>query len=276
VARIDNLLVVGHPTLSRSVSKLLARADLPITVVSERETFTDVADVATHLRTLPAENTPGVGGWLTAWQSVDRVVGGRLDALLGDAFSGWSVAAAVASDAEQYAALVIGSSSPVRDLDLAPVPTAWPAVFANRGLAGIDGTVSTAAGVSLELGPTIALMGDLTFLHDTNGMMIGPGEARPPLRIVVVNDDGGSIFATLEPGAPEHGTHFERVFGTPHRTDLAALCAAHGVRYKRADSYAELQARLHDPALTLEVLEAPITRAGRREVDQRIARLADF
>ncbi len=275
VARIDNLLVVGHPTLSRPVGRLLARDDLPITVVSERETFTDVAGVATHARTLPDDHTSGVHGWLAAWLSVDRVVGGRLDALLGDAFSGWSVAAAVASEAEAYAALVVGSSNPVRDLDLAPVPPVWPTVFANRGLAGIDGTVSTAAGVALELGPTMALMGDLTFLHDTNGLMIGPGEARPPLRIVVVNDDGGSIFATLEPGAPEHGAHFERVFGTPHRTDLATLCAAHGIRYKRADNQDDLVARLHDPALTLEVVEVPITRSDRRDLDQRISHLAD-
>ena len=75
-------------------------------------------------------------------------------------------------------------------------------------------------------------MGDLTFLHDGTGLVIGPDEPRPDLTIVVVNDDGGGIFALLEQGAPEHAAVFERVFGTPHGVDLAALCAAtsHPVR----------------------------------------------
>ena len=78
--------------------------------------------------------------------------------------------------------------------------------------------------------PTYAIMGDLTFLHDSNGLVIGPDEPRPDLCIVVLNDDGGGIFALLEQGAPEHAGVFERVFGTPHGTDLAALCAATGRR----------------------------------------------
>lgn len=274
VARIDNLLVVGHPTLSRPVSKLLARADLPITVVSERETFTDVAGVATHARTLPDDQTSGVQGWLAAWLSVDRVVGGRLDALLGEAFSGWSVAAAVASEAEAYAALVIGSSNPVRDLDLAPVPAVWPSVFANRGLAGIDGTVSTAAGVALELGPTMALMGDLTFLHDTNGLMIGPGEARPPLRIVVVNDDGGSIFATLEHGLPAHMRAFERIFGTPHRVNLEAVAQSVGASFARVTNADEAAAAFEEPPFGIQIVEAVIDRKGRRALNSEINGLA--
>ena len=66
-------------------------------------------------------------------------------------------------------------------------------------------------------------MGDVTFLHDSNGLVLGPDEPRPDLTIVVVNDDGGSIFATLEQGAPEYADRFDRLFGTPHGVDLAAL-----------------------------------------------------
>ena len=69
-------------------------------------------------------------------------------------------------------------------------------------------------------------MGDVTFLHDATGLVLGPREARPDLTIVVVNDDGGSIFATLEQGAPAYADRFETLFGTPHGVDLAALCAA--------------------------------------------------
>ena len=92
-------------------------------------------------------------------------------------------------------------------------------VVANRGLSGIDGTVSSAIGAALgrpHSSRAFALMGDLTFLHDQNGLVLGPDEPRPDLTIVVVNDDGGSIFALLEQGADEHAASFERLFGTPH------------------------------------------------------------
>ena len=129
--------------------------------------------------------------------------------------------------------LVLGSSNPVRDVDLAVAGPIADEVLANRGLAGIDGVVSTAVGIALTRtpAPTYALLGDLTFLHDANGLLIGPDEPTPDLTLVVVNDDGGGIFTTLEHGAPERAADFERVFGTPTGTDLAALCRAHGIRH---------------------------------------------
>ena len=127
--------------------------------------------------------------------------------------------------------LVVGSSSPVRDLDLAPVSDAPPTVYANRGLAGIDGTISTAIGVGLVVErPTHALVGDETFLDRyTTGLIVGRHEQRPDLRIVVANDNGGAIFATLEHGHPVHSGAYERIFGTPHDIDLERL----GHRHRR-------------------------------------------
>ena len=122
-------------------------------------------------------------------------------------------------------------------------------VVGNRGLAGIDGTVSTAVGVALgrrDASRTLALLGDVTFLHDANGLVIGPDEPRPDLTLVVVNDDGGSIFATLEQGADPYAAAFERVFGTPHGVDLEALCGASGTAYTRVDSVAGLRTALAD------------------------------
>ena len=141
----------------------------------------------------------------------------------------------------------------MRDLDLVG---AWdgtpPVVLANRGLAGIDGTVSTAIGVALAArgagrGVVRALLGDLTFLHDVGGLLRGPLEPEPDLQLVVANDDGGSIFATLEHGAPEHAAVFERVFGTPHGADLAALCAGYGVRHVLVRDAEELAVALATP-----------------------------
>jgi 2-succinyl-5-enolpyruvyl-6-hydroxy-3-cyclohexene-1-carboxylate synthase len=160
----------------------------------------------------------------------------------------------------------VGSSSSVRDLDLSAPRTGRLSVVASRGLAGIDGCVSTAVGIALAGGdPTYALMGDLTFLHDANGLLIGPMETRPDLTLVVVNDDGGGIFTLLEPGEPGRGADFERVFGTPTGVDLAALCAAHHVRHELVTS----QARLADALATrpdgLSVLEVSLDRSLHRD-----------
>ena len=125
---------------------------------------------------------------------------------------------------------MLGSSNPVRDVALAAAPRDGVVVRSNRGVAGIDGTVSTAMGAALAHdGPTVALLGDLTLLHDATGLVVGPDEPRPDLTIVVLDDRGGGIFSLLEQGAPEHAAAFERVFGTPHTVDLTALCAAMGV-----------------------------------------------
>lgn len=87
-------------------------------------------------------------------------------------------------------------------VDRALAEESWP-TGALR-VAGIDGSVSTAAGIALAThAPCYAFLGDLTFLHDTNGLLIGPTEQRPDLTAVVVNDDGGGIFGLLEQGAPD-------------------------------------------------------------------------
>ncbi|MCW2605846.1 MAG: 2-succinyl-5-enolpyruvyl-6-hydroxy-3-cyclohexene-carboxylic-acid synthase, partial [Frankiales bacterium] len=149
--------------------------------------------------------------------------------------------------------LVVGSSKPVRDLFL------WGAaegvrVLANRGVAGIDGVVSTAVGAALAAGgQAYALLGDLTFLHDANGLVLGPDEPRPDLCLVVVDNDGGAIFGTLEQGGSEHGAAFERVFGTPHGVDLAALCAATRTPCTQVTTLDELRAALA-PASGLRVV----------------------
>ena len=131
------------------------------------------------------------------------------------------------------ALLVLGSSTPVRDVDRLAVPRGDLAVLANRGVAGIDGTVSTAVGAALVHartggGPAFALMGDLTFLHDLTGLLLGEGEPAPDLTVVVPDNDGGGIFAQLEPGADRFVTDYRRVFGTPHGRDLVAVAQALG------------------------------------------------
>lgn len=121
----------------------------------------------------------------------------------------------------------------------------------------------------MHRGPSYALLGDLTFLHDANGLLTGPAETRPDLTLVVLNDDGGGIFSLLEQGAPEHSRSFERVFGTPHGADLAALCAGYRVPYTLAGTLEEFRTALR-PRPGLRVVEVRVDRSRHRGLHQRL------
>ncbi|KGM08347.1 2-succinyl-6-hydroxy-2,4-cyclohexadiene-1-carboxylate synthase, partial [Cellulomonas bogoriensis 69B4 = DSM 16987] len=227
---VRRVVVLGRPTLTRPVQRLLAREDVEVHVLTPTgATWPDAARNATTVTRAPLASTAGPPApdeqWLHPWLAAGHAA---LDTALQVVRStdrhltGPAVADLVAHHPTPV--LVVGSSHPVRDLDLVADWAEAPHVLANRGLAGIDGTVSTALGVALATGaPTRALMGDLTFLHDVGGLLLGPDEPRPDLQLVVANDDGGSIFATLEHGDPARSAVFERVFATPHRADLAGL-----------------------------------------------------
>ncbi len=219
--------------------------------------------------------------WLASWREADAAVARALDELLADeaGLTPYDVAGAVARQLPAGGLLVVGASSPLRDLDLM-VPRyevgGRRKVIANRGLSGIDGTVSTAIGAALgrpSSSRALALVGDVTFLHDATALVLGPDEPRPDLTIVVVNDDGGSIFAMLEQGDPAYADRFDRLFGTPHGVDLAALCAATRTPHWRVDSLAELEHALANPNGGIEVVEAVVRRDNRRDLDERIRAL---
>ena len=140
---------------------------------------------------------------------------------------------------------MLGSSTPVRDVDRLAVPRGDLTVLANRGVAGIDGTISTAVGAALAHGgPAFALMGDLTFLHDLTGLLVGEGEPVPDLTVVVPDNDGGGIFAQLEPGEDRYARDYRRVFGTPHGRDLTAVARALGWAATEVTAPSELASAL--------------------------------
>ncbi|HET7386556.1 MAG TPA: 2-succinyl-5-enolpyruvyl-6-hydroxy-3-cyclohexene-1-carboxylic-acid synthase [Nocardioidaceae bacterium] len=276
--RIERIVVCGHPTLSRPVTQLLSRDDVEILAVPGRTGWTDPGHAASRVLSAATAEQPADDGWLDEWRARDADVGKRLDALLADRgeLTPHLVAGAVAAVLPPNGLLFVGASNPVRDLDLM-VPRyevgARRMVIGNRGLAGIDGSASTAIGATLGRPHTtraFALLGDVTFLHDSNGLVLGPDEARRDLSIVVVDDDGGSVFASLEQGAPEHRAAYERLFGTPHGTDLAALCAATGTPYRRVTTLPELREALDEPAGGIEVIDAVVRRDDRRELDAAI------
>jgi 2-succinyl-5-enolpyruvyl-6-hydroxy-3-cyclohexene-1-carboxylate synthase len=274
---IERVVVFGRPTLSRPVSQLLARSDVELVVVSEYADWIDPGRAASLVTDAVSISPAADRNWFDAWQEADLVVRGRLDDLLTAQpyFTGPALAAAVWAGLDANDVLFAGSSNPIRDLDLVPINSASPLVYANRGLSGIDGNVSTAAGVALALErPTHALLGDLTVLHDITGLVIGGEEPRPDLRLVVANDDGGSIFATLEQGEPAHMGAFERLFGTPQGLQFEALAAAARVGYRRVQTADQLAEALAQPPAGVELVDAVIDRAHRRTLDREITALA--
>ncbi|HET7067570.1 MAG TPA: 2-succinyl-5-enolpyruvyl-6-hydroxy-3-cyclohexene-1-carboxylic-acid synthase [Nocardioides sp.] len=280
-ADIERVVVFGHPTLSRPVSRLLGRTDVevwsgPSYGVWARRPFA----VDREFERLDADEGADTT-WLDRWREADRRVGRDLDALLSTepGLTAYDVAGAVARALPPGGLLVVGASNPIRDLDLM-VPRyevgARRKVISNRGLSGIDGVVSSAIGAALgrPSDRSLALVGDVTFLHDSNGLVLGPDEPRPDLTIVVVNDDGGSIFATLEQGAEPYADRYDRLFGTPHGVDLAALCAATRTPHLKVTGRPELEQALTTPNGGIEVVEAVVRRDDRRALDARIRALA--
>jgi len=274
---IERVVVFGHPTLGRSISRLLARDDLEVIMVSAYADWVDPGLAVTQVCDTVRWAEPADPDWLAAWQQADRRLRTDLDLLLAGLpyFSGPALAEALWSGLSGADTLFVGSSNPIRDLALASINAAPPTVYANRGLAGIDGSVSTAAGIALAVErPAHALLGDLTALHDLTGLVLPVGEPRPDLRLVVANDDGGSIFATLEQGLPAHRAAYERLFGTAHHAQFRALAAGLGSGYQRVIDRAELSAVLAEPPIGLELVEAVIDRAHRRTLDAAITALA--
>lgn len=306
VDSVRQVVVVGRPTLSRPVQQLLGRPEVRVVVVAPgsgpwpdaaRSAAVVLPDVpASWLETPEAGGSPrtgatvepGAGTWLGTWQRASARAAGVVDRWVGDAGAGpldaLQVAAAVAAASGPRDVLVVGSSNPVRDLDLVARWAEPPVVVANRGLAGIDGTVSTVVGVALGVqdarsapaaggpGPVVrALLGDLTFLHDVGGLLTGPHEPSADVQVVVVNDDGGSIFATLEHGRTGDTDLFERVFATPHGANLGLLCAGYGVQHDLVHDAGRLRAALAHPPHGVSVLEVQVERASRHHSGQDLA-----
>jgi 2-succinyl-5-enolpyruvyl-6-hydroxy-3-cyclohexene-1-carboxylate synthase len=167
--------------------------------------------------------------------------------------------------------LVLGASNPVRDAALVGLNTHGIKVRSNRGVAGIDGTVSTAIGAALAHdGRTIALIGDLTFVHDSSGLLIGPTEPIPrKLTIVVSNDNGGGIFELLEQGDARFSDVSSRIFGTPHDVDVGALCRAYHVESRQIE-VGDLVGALDEPHDGMRVLEVKADRSSLRALHASI------
>ena len=230
------------------------------------------ADVGAWCAAVAAAVDPAVHdrGWLGRWQQAEATARRVLDAALDadDVPAEPRTARDVAAAVPAGGTLVAASSMPVRDLDTYAAPRPLR-VLGNRGASGIDGFVSTALGVALGSSPrsTVALAGDLSLLHDSNGFLLAE---RPDLVVVVVNNDGGGIFSFLPQAAfPDS---FETVFGTPHGLDLARLAALHGLGHDRVERAADLPAAIAErlAAGGVALLEVRTDRAANVALHRRL------
>ena len=307
--RAERIVVLGHPSLTRSVTALLARRDPPIDVLTSTARWTDVAGTAAAVHAVgavesvetaetaeAAEPTEPAGpteaaasrkwdvpalaaalgleaappSWMDAWREAEH----RLPDLPeeGEALTPDGAVLAVYTSCQSCygsgnargagvpaPALVLGSSMTIRRLDrLAPPANGCaPAPIANRGLAGIDGTLATALGVALaqDRGAGVrVVVGDLTFLHDAMSLGRGRGETEPDLQVVVIDDAGGAIFSTLEYPAVTAPPVFDRYFTAPQGADIAALARALGARVHQPRTMTELCDVLAGPVHGLSVV----------------------
>lgn len=277
------VIMLGRPTLHRTVSSLLADPSVPVFALTTGPRWPDVSgnSLATGTRAVTS-GAPG-DGWLRRCAEVNQravdAVRGQLEAH--PLTTGLHVAAAVAEALRPGDQLVLGASNPVRDAALVGLDTQGIRVRSNRGVAGIDGTVSTAIGAALahdrsrragdiERSRTVALIGDLTFVHDASGLLIGPTEPVPhDLTIVVSNDNGGGIFELLEQGDPRFFDVSSRVFGTPHDIDVGALCRAYHIESRQIE-VGDLVDTINTPFAGMRVLEVKADRSTLRQLHASI------
>ena len=271
--RPRQVIMLGRPTLHRTVSTLLADPAVPVYALTTGPRWPDVSgnSQATGTRA----ETVGVPdpAWLRRCTEANRHAMDAVREQLAahPLTTGLHVAAAVADVVRPGDQLMLGASNPVRDAALVGLNTEGIRVRSNRGVAGIDGTVSTTIGAALaHPGRTIALLGDLTFVHDSSGLLIGPTEPAPEnLTIVVSNDNGGGIFELLEQGDPRFSDVSSRIFGTPHDVDVGALCRAYHVEARQIE-VADLGAALDEPHDRMRVLEVKADRSSLRELHAAI------
>lgn len=302
--RVQRAIVFGHPTLSREVPALLKRDDVEVVVVAP--VGEEVYDPARSARivasveagSLDEDARAWVGRWVFASRTLlEEDAQASADHVAPDveagrsnspeqrlAFAKTELAAVRAPVTRRmlvealwrftwpHDRLVLGASRLIRDLD-AIVPGKKIRVHANRGLAGIDGTIATAIGIALAAQPapgasphgqgtgaTRVLLGDLALLHDVGALLFGEGERRPTIQVVVGNDGGGTIFDSLEVAATAPADAMRRVLTTPQPVDVAALAAAYGWDYRRVETRGELDQALSAPPAGTSIVEVLLPR----------------
>lgn len=288
--RVERAVVLGHPTLSREAAALLSDPDVEVVAVrGPGEPLNLNGSTLATDRIAVATGDPD-RAWLGAWLHASReasvdltppapdadglssaVPGERLGAIAAELsvirapIDRAGLVDAVWRATWPHDRLVFGSSRLVRVADQV-LPGKKVPVHANRGLAGIDGTVATATGIAVASqagggpGVTRVLLGDLALLHDVGALLLPPQEQEPRIQVIVGNDGGGTIFDGLEVASVAGREVMDRVLFTPHAVRLEELAAAYGWEYRRVTTRSALDQALTSPAGGRQLIEVPLDR----------------
>ena len=272
---VDAVVVTGRPTLSRPIQTLLARPDVRVVVVDPHAPWVDISGnasvVVADLEPAREPIRAAQAEWAARVREAARDAGERIESLLDSGSGRTMLDLARIVAASTSGPLVLGASNPVRAFDLAVPSLEGRVVHSNRGQAGIDGTIATAVGICLGSGyadeasaasdeRVTAVMGDLTACHDASSLALAASTGAH-LDIVVADDHGGGIFATLEHGRATSPEAYDRWFGLAQSVDYEALAAAYGVAFARAGEPRELEDLLDRPVRGPRVIHAPVERA---------------
>ena len=246
----ENVFVIGRTTLSRSINAYIQGAKKVI-VLDPRTENIDTSRTSDEIYTqIPRVKEPLDidQSWHDLWKKFEALAAIALSVL--PEWSEPELATVIAEELEDDTALFISSSRPVRDFESFAVPRSGLITYANRGLAGIDGNISTALGVATQHSESYAVIGDLAFLHDVSALA---NPTKDNLTIIVVDNDGGGIFSTL---GQRGSKGFETIFGTPHGIDISSVVKGFGISSQRISSAKELHIALQQIHTGLHVIVA--------------------
>jgi 2-succinyl-5-enolpyruvyl-6-hydroxy-3-cyclohexene-1-carboxylate synthase len=248
----DTVVIVGRTTLSRSINRIIGSARKKIVIDPRILTVDGDRPADQKFTALPTVEVPPVDAeYVERWNKFSHRAAKKIADL-----NQWSealVAREIGSGIPSGTSLFISSSRPIRDIEGFAVARNGVETFANRGLAGIDGNISTALGIASQRKETIAVLGDLSFLHDLTGLI---HHEAINLKLMVVDNNGGGIFSTLG----HRGTAgFEEIFGTPHNLDLTKIAAGFGIPASVITKQSELIAELSKPVsgVSIVVISVP-------------------
>ena len=260
---------IGRPPASRVLAEWIARSSSVVVQVGGPGVVDPGHDVAFVCSIDDLGGIRGATGtnWTARWRHAEKRAIEAIEASFAadESLTEPAVAHVVAESLPDDVGLVVASSMPVRDLEWFGGSRAR--AHSNRGANGIDGVVSTALGRALTGTPTVALVGDIAFVHDSNAL-VGLTERPADLRIVVVDNDGGGIFSFLPQATALPADQFETLLGTPHGTDIEGLARAHGITASTIDIAGQLAEQLIRPGPWL--VRIPTNRAENVTVHERL------
>ncbi len=265
----DEVIIIGRTTLSRSINSFISEATRKF-VIDPRVEYIDTDREADRVfSTIPhvvKHATPQAWDqlWIDASSSAESLFEAGLP---------WSEQLAlrvITSNIPEDCALFVGSSRPIRDIEACSLPQDCISVFANRGLAGIDGNIATALGIASRFERSYAILGDITFLHDISALVNATSDN---LTIFLIDNNGGGIFSTL-PQASTPG--FESLFGTPHNLDLERVVSGFSVSVQKAKSEADLVQAIsaRHEGLHVVIVEVPTRNENALELSELYQRVA--